>query len=418
MTTSVGTAPNDIQRLPQTESSTDIVEASLPIGWNPSKEFTTGSVFAVHGDGNSIKSVEDFLEVINGDYVVYIHGYENSSNSPATLPEAETDAFEPVGIWLDHSTDFGVFNVRPDRYGLSLLGSKKPWATHGDVTHRTVLANPALRWGVGLLDTPAPDLDVGHAGYQRQRLSDFWHAHQETPARIENVTRHQLDDKVNGTSPSPVGGYSVDRAKSALAKAVGLLANISSDLGVGHVRYQRQAGDFFSLISRYSPGGVTDTDFREHVLRRMHIRSALDRAFRDGSEEVFEYGMESSFSRTLDSLIRSYSNDAVVEVKRILTHTDISLDVKEECLLQLGAIEHNPTSQSRLSLLIDHLWSEQVGVRDCAALGMASMDDPSAIHLIQHAVRVEKSDRLREDLQLVLDQLIATRNAQLLQSHS
>jgi hypothetical protein len=327
MTTSVGTAPNDIQRLPQTESSTGIVEASLPIGWNPSKEFTTGSVFAVHGDGNSIKSVEDFLEVIKGDYVVYIHGYGNSSNSPATLPEAETDAFEPV-------------------------------------------------------------------------------------------TRHQLDDKVNGTSPSPVGGYSVDRAKSALAKAVGLLANISSDLGAGHVRYQQQAGDFFSLISRYSPGGVPDTDFREHVLRRMHIRSALDRAFRDGSEEVFEYGMESSFSRTLDSLIRSYSNDAVVEVKRILTHTDISLDVKEECLLQLGAIEHNPTSQSRLSLLIDHLWSEQVGVRDCAALGMASMDDPSAIHLIQHAVRVEKSDRLREDLQLVLYQLIATRNAQLLQSHS
>ena len=149
----------------------------------------------------------------------------------------------------------------------------------------------------------------------------------------------------------------------------------------------------------------------------MHIRSALDRAFRHGSEEVFEYGMESSFSRTLDSLIRSYSNDAVVEVKRILTHTDISLDVRKSASTA-WAIEHNPTSQSRLSLLIDHLWSEQVGVRDCAALGMASMDDPSAIYLIQHAVRVEKSDRLREDLQLVLDQLIATRNAQLLQSHS
>ena len=104
MTTSVGTAPNDIQRLPQTESSTGIVEASLPIGWNPSKEFTTGSVFAVHGDGNSIKSVEDFLEVIKGDYVAYIHGYENSSNSP-------------VGKWLDHSTDFGVFNVNTPRSG-------------------------------------------------------------------------------------------------------------------------------------------------------------------------------------------------------------------------------------------------------------------------------------------------------------
>ena len=346
MTPSVSTAPNYIQRLPQTESSTDIVEASLPIDWNSFKEFTTSSVFAVHGDRNSIKSVKDYLEVIKGVYVAYIHGHENSSNSPATLPEAETDAFESVGILLDHSPDFGVFNVRHDRYGLSLLGSKEPWATHGDVTHRTLLANPAL------------------------------------------------------------------------ARAVGLLANISSDLGVGHVSYQQQASDLFSFISRYSPGSVADTDFREHRLRRMHTRSALDKAFRDGSEEVFEYGMESSFSRTLESLIKSYSNDAVVEVKRILTHTDISLDVKEECLRQLGAIKHSPTSQSRLSLLIDHLWSEQVGVRDCAALGMASMDDPSAIHHIQHAVRIEKSDRLREDLQLVLDQLIATRNAQFPQIHN
>ena len=344
MTPSVGTAPSGIQGRPQTESSTGIDDVSLPIDWSPSKEFTRYPVLAVHGD--SIKSVEGLPEVIKDDYVVYIQGYENSSNSPAIIPEAEADALEPVGIWLNRTAPFGVFNVKPGRSGPSLLVIKKPWAPRG-------------------------------------------------------------------TAPSPVGGNSVGRAEDA-----GLLASRPSDLGAGHVSYQRQTGDFFSLITRYSSGGVPDTDLGEHVLRRMHIRSALERAFRDGSGEVFEYGMESSFSRTLDSLIRSYSNDAVVEVERILAHADTSLDVKEECLLQLGAIEHNPTIQSRLSLLIGHLWSEQVGVRDCAALGIASMDDPSAIHPLQHAVKAEASDRLREDLQLVLDQLIATRNAQLLKSHS
>ena len=265
MTTSVGTAPSDIQGLPQTESSTDIDDASLPRDWSPPKEFTRYPVFAVRGD--SIESVEG-PEVIKDDYVVYIRGYENSSNSPATIPEAEADAFEPIGIWLNRAAPFGVFNVRPGRNGPSLLVIKKPWAPRG-------------------------------------------------------------------TSPSPVGGYSVGRAKSVLVKTAGLLANRSPDPGAGHVSYQRQTGDFFPLSTRYSSGGVPDTDLGEHVLRRMHIRSALERAFRDGSEEVFEYGTESSFSRTLDSLIRSNSNDAVVEVERILAHADTSLDVKEECLLQL-----------------------------------------------------------------------------------
>ena len=372
MTTSVGTAQSDIQVLPQTESSTYI------------EDFARGPVFMAHGNGESTKSVEEFLGTIKGDYFVYIHGHENSSYSPITIPEAEPDALEAVGMGFDPAADFGVFNVR--RYGP--------------------------------LPTPSPDLNVGHIGYQRQRPYDLWHAPLEMSVRFENVLKHEIDDKAGGTSPSSVGRYRVNRANPTLIKAFGLLANLSSDLGAGSVSYQKQTDDLFPLICSYSPGGVPDTDFNGHVLRRKYIRSALGRAFRNGSEEAFEYGMESKFSGILDSLIRSYSNDAVVEVERILAQADISLNVREECLLQLGAIEHNPTSQSRLSLLIDHLWSEQIGVRDCAALGIASMDDPSAIHPLQHAVRVEKSDRLRDDLQLVLDQLMATRNAQLLENHS
>ena len=163
MTTSVGTAPNDIQRLPQTESSTDIVETSLPIDWSPSKEFTTGSVFAVHGDGNSIKSVEDFLEVIKATTWSTLTDMKTAPTLPQHSQKRKPMLSNPLAYGWIPLADVGVFNVRPDRYGLSLLGSKKPWAAHGDVTHRTLLVNPALRWAVGLLDTPSPDLDVGHA---------------------------------------------------------------------------------------------------------------------------------------------------------------------------------------------------------------------------------------------------------------
>ena len=399
MTTPVGTAPSDIQALPQTESSTSVDDIYWPIDWNHSEDIARRSVFIAHGNGASIKFVEDSLETIKGDYVVYIHGHENSSNSPIRLPEVDTDAFESAEIRLGHIADFGVFNARPD-----------PWAIQGDISNKTLSTNPASRRAVGLWATPSPHPGVSHIGYQRQSLHDLWHAPLEIPVRIENVVKHGIDYKVSGTSLSPGGRYSVDRANSALTKGAGFLANLPPDLGADHVSYQRPTGDVLSLINRYSPGSAPDTDFTGHVLRRINIRSALVRVFRDGSEEVFEYGMESRFSRTLDSIVRSYSNDAMVEMESILAQADISLDVREECLLQLGAIEHNPTSQSRLSLLIDHLWSEQVGVRDSAALGIASMDDPSAIHPLQHAVQVEKSDRLREDLQLVLDQLMATQN--------
>ena len=151
------------------------------------------------------------------------------------------------------------------------------------------------------------------------------------------------------------------------------------------------------------------TDFVWQVNKRRQISLDIENALRVGSDEVFEYGMDSELSFALDSLIKRYSNEAVAELDRILDQDRTRLEVLEETLLQIGSIEHNPTHQSRLMLITKHLLkSPAVSVRDYAALGIAEMDDPEAIPFLRIAIGYENSERLRRDLELVLDQLVAT----------
>ncbi len=420
MMNSVGTAPVDNQVLPPTESSTNIDDAVLSKIWSPSIELGEDARFPIHGEGDSIKSVAaaDLYEVVKGDYVVCILGTVNSPNFPRSAPETEADAIGSTGQWLNAASNWLVPSAKSDRYGPSLPVSQMSAVAYGDIVHCSLLASQAMSWPVGPLIAASHNPGATHAGRMKQRLLNLWHEPEEVEVRIENVTRYPTEGMVSGTSPSPAWQHGVGRVKSALANAVSLLANVSSSPKADSIGYLRQTDDFFRSVNMHTPMDIPGTDLKEHVLSRKHVRSELERALRDGSEEVFEYGMESMLSRSLHFLIRTYSNDAMVELARVLAHVDMSSDVKEECLLQLGAIDHNPTSQSRLSLLIDHLWSEQIGVRDCAALGIAAMDDPLAIYPLQRAKRLETSDRLRDDLQLVLDQLTATRNAQLPESHS
>ena len=153
------------------------------------------------------------------------------------------------------------------------------------------------------------------------------------------------------------------------------------------------------------------TDFVWQVNKRRQIRLDIENALRAGSDEVFEYGMDSELSLALDTLIKRYSNEAVAELDRILDQDRTRLEVLEETLLQIGSIEHNPTHQSRLMLITKHLLkSPAVSVRDYAALGVAEMDDPEAIPFLRLAIRFENSERLRRDLELVLNQLVATQS--------
>ena len=138
------------------------------------------------------------------------------------------------------------------------------------------------------------------------------------------------------------------------------------------------------------------------------IRLCWERAIRDGKHETFHYGMESEFSASLQSIVQKYGSEAVLELGHMLKKGEADPEVAQEALLQLGMIDDGTTHRIRLTVLEESLKADMVEVRDAAGLGIASMDDPSALPSLRHALQRETSIRLRHDLNLVVEQLEQT----------
>ena len=130
-------------------------------------------------------------------------------------------------------------------------------------------------------------------------------------------------------------------------------------------------------------------------------------AFVAASEEVFEAGFDSNFSLTLDALVRTHGKVAI-EVLDQAIRNERNFEVKAEATQQIGSIEDARTHNRRLALLLHHLKSEDARIRDAASIGLADMDDPSAIPAVGEALRRETSASLRRNLELVLGQLEET----------
>lgn len=127
--------------------------------------------------------------------------------------------------------------------------------------------------------------------------------------------------------------------------------------------------------------------------------------FRSARESHFEDGMESEFSRYLISLVQAYGPVSKDILARLIEDRTISPEVLSEALRWLGRMEGESTYEARLWLLEKGLNSPDATVRDGAALGLASMDDPRAIPYLEAAIQAEKLTDLRHDMEEVLDQL-------------
>jgi hypothetical protein len=128
-------------------------------------------------------------------------------------------------------------------------------------------------------------------------------------------------------------------------------------------------------------------------------------AFLRAVDERFEDGMESQFSRELDSLVRKYGAGSIDVLGVLLQDLSISSAVQAEALRWVGRAEGAISHSAGLSLLRTGLSSGSALVRDSAALGMAAMDDPAAIPLLERAVEVERNSELRADMRQVLEEL-------------
>jgi len=140
--------------------------------------------------------------------------------------------------------------------------------------------------------------------------------------------------------------------------------------------------------------------------RSEEVKQGIEALFIEAKEEVFEDGMESEFSKGLVSMIRRYGNATIEWIANLIVHEKANPEVSSEALRWLGDIDHVSTYDKRLWLLERSLLCSAARVRDGAALGLASLDDPHSVRYLKQAIQREQCEELREDMEQVLAQLL------------
>jgi hypothetical protein len=139
------------------------------------------------------------------------------------------------------------------------------------------------------------------------------------------------------------------------------------------------------------------------------IRGQFSEAVALAAEEWFEDGVESRFSRALSSLLHAYAEGAVAAVEAFVDSPGTNVDVAVEAAKWLGGVDHAATKLYRRTLLEKMLNSPVARLRQGAAAGLASMDDPDSLDVLRRALDREPNRMLRGYLQLVANQLERTR---------
>lgn len=141
----------------------------------------------------------------------------------------------------------------------------------------------------------------------------------------------------------------------------------------------------------------------EVEINQTQLKRKIESIFTKEREEIFEDGMESSFSKELVSTIKKYGDPVIEILSELIDNRRI--DIEEEAMRWLGHIDHPPTYNKRLWLLKQSLQHASVRVRDGALLGLASLNDPDAISDLKKAIDVEQCQELREDMEQILIEL-------------
>ena len=141
------------------------------------------------------------------------------------------------------------------------------------------------------------------------------------------------------------------------------------------------------------------------LVPRKDVGGLIENLFSVGRNEVFEDGMESSFTKELVSLVEKYGEIAILEIARIITSERAEAYVAAEALKWIGRIKDKGTHSFRRWLLVRGLTSSSPLVREGAGLGLSFINDSAAITSLKQAVEREQIVELRDDLNQVLQQL-------------
>jgi HEAT repeat protein len=139
-----------------------------------------------------------------------------------------------------------------------------------------------------------------------------------------------------------------------------------------------------------------------------HILDQFQKLFDAGREEVFEDGIQTAFSKRLTYYIEGCGEVAIEALTQLIVGGQVNSEVASEALRWIGRMHHSASFFQRLLLLERCLNSSSSRVRDGAVLGLASIDEPSAIPYLERAIAKEQIEELRQDMIQVLEQLRAT----------
>ena len=132
------------------------------------------------------------------------------------------------------------------------------------------------------------------------------------------------------------------------------------------------------------------------------VKQAVDVALGVSTEDD---GWEADYADDLINLFQTYGRRVVDEIDSELGNPEKDMEVREETLIQLGSIRHDPSRERRLALLAKYLRADHVRLRLAAGLGLAEINGPLVIKELQHAVINESSPRLQRTLNEIIDKL-------------
>lgn len=181
-------------------------------------------------------------------------------------------------------------------------------------------------------------------------------------------------------------------------------------------RSQAMAG-----TSRHWPARLRPVSSATAPASRLPVESATERPtvgdelyaaiaglFRAASTELFEDGLASPFADALTAIVRKHGTAAMEVIAHLIVYERVLAEVASEALRWLGRMEHSTTYGYRRWLLERSVRCSSPRVRDGAGLGLAALDDPHAIPYLQQAIRCERCQELRQDLEQALAQLERT----------
>ena len=141
---------------------------------------------------------------------------------------------------------------------------------------------------------------------------------------------------------------------------------------------------------------------------KVDIKEKFIKICNEASEENFEDGIESEFSKSLINFIKDFKDNAIISIKDLINEDKINHEVVSETLRWFGLIEHAYTYESRLSVLEECLFNPSLYIRDGALLGISFLDNPSALPYLREAFRLEKCSELKNEIKVIIEQLEET----------